>query len=173
MKALILLSEIEAAFKARPRPESVVRSDAPDTDEYDDARFFAGKTWESVRCADFRQHPAAFSGFSPDALCYYLQSILHCTVKEEESSMNAVDTLVYMLDRGNSPSSWEDFFIERWCSLGSDECRVIQAWLIWLQEVDPMAFSDSELTRAVDTLELLVHRSSATPIAQGSRSRPL
>lgn len=73
-----LLIFIAEAFKARPIPKFIVESESPDTDVYQDARHFAGKTWEQLTCAELQKYHAAINGFSPEAFCYFFAGNLFC-----------------------------------------------------------------------------------------------
>ena len=156
---------IDVAFSHRTTPCEVIKPGAPKTDEYQDASAFLGKNWRTLRCHDFELYPAAVSGFSPEAFCYYLPGILTSSLVEMRPDLDAGSALIYMLDRGNGPVSWDEFFIERWCSLNEEECRAVQQWVLWLAEKDPGGFISTALDRAFDTLEILANRKQATPLA--------
>lgn len=166
-----LLAAIRSAFSHRRKPESAVRDGAPNTDEYQDAATFNGKDWELVSCGDLENYPAAVSGFSAEAFCYYLPGILSAGLREGRADLLVNSALVYMLDRGNGPSSWDDFFIEHWGSLNKAECDATQRWLLWLSESEPPEFNDDELARAFDTLNVLSNKENAIPIASRRPSR--
>jgi len=166
-----LLAFIRSAYSRRHKPECAVRIGAPNTDEYQDAAVFSGKDWELVSCDDLENYPAAVSGFSPEAFCYYLLGILSVGLREGRVDLLVNSALVYMLDRGNGPSSWDDFFVERWGSLSKQECEAVQRWLLWLSESEPPEFNDDEIARALDTLNVLSNREHAIPIATRGRSK--
>lgn len=160
-----LLTAIRSAFLHRRKPESAIRADAPNTDEYQDATAFNGRDWELISCGDLENYPAAVSGFSAEAFCYYLPGILSAGLREGRADLLVNSALIYMLDRGNGPSSWDDFFVERWGSLTKAECDAVQRWLLWLSESEPPEFNDDELARAFDTLNVISNREHAIPIA--------
>lgn len=162
MQSLLL---IENAFSGRIKPAAVIRADAPDTDEYQDASKFLGIEWNLITCSDLERWPAAISGFTPEAFIYYLPAILSASIREDRPNLIANDAVINMLDRSNSASTWDIFFIERWCRLTKDECDATQHWIMWLSEFHPNAFNDSELSRSMDTLELIANSEGAIPIA--------
>lgn len=172
MNEPILLELIENAFLHRLKPKEIVRADAPLTDVYQDAATFHNKEWQSIECEELDKYPAALSGFTPEAFCYFLPGVFSAGIREKRVDLYANSILISMLDRGNGPSSWDDFFIERWCSLNSAECSAVQHWVMWLSSVDPPEFTDSELSRAFDTLEILANNSIAVPIASHSPRIP-
>ncbi len=159
------LSSIREAFAHRSLPMLVVRSDAPDTDEYDDARHFQGRTWESLTCAELDAHQDAMFGFSPEAFCYFLPGVLSAGIRENRPDLLVNTSLVMTLDRSNTPTSWDDFFAKRWPSLTAQECLAVQDWLLWLTEAHPHSVPESSLGRAFDTMQLLVDSATATPLA--------
>lgn len=160
-----ILLKIQSAFSERTLPSLVIPTDVPPTDIYQDADNFLGKKWDSISCEELEKNPAATSGFTPQAFCYYLPGIMSASIRERRPDLIANAALVYMLDRSNTPSSWDNFFIERWGALNCAECRAVQLWILWLADANPAEFTDSELSRSFDTLEILSHRGTATPIA--------
>ena len=160
-----LLALIEEAFAFRQAPLVVVKDHHPPTDEYEDAKAFQGKQWQEITCADLDQHFAAVHGFSPAAFCYFLPGIFSAGIREGRPDLLVNDSLVTTLDRGNAPSSWDDFFKARWPMLSSKECEATQNWLLWLAEADPPVISDASLSRAYDTLAVLANKDQATPLA--------
>jgi hypothetical protein len=75
------------------------------------------------------------------------------------------------LDRSNTPSSWDDFFLERWPTLTPEECEATQRWLLWLADFDPPPIADASLSRAFDTVNLLASQKGATPLAMWTHKR--
>lgn len=108
----------------------------------------------------------AVIGFSPSAFCYFLPGILSAGIKEDRPNLLVNDTLVSMLDRGNSSASWDNFFAARWPMLSPQECEVVQRWILWLEQAVPPVIDEIALTRAFDTLDLLSKQNFATPIAK-------
>lgn len=160
-----LLNNIREAFAHRSRPAAVVREDAPDTDEYDDAKHFLGRSWDSLTCSELDAHQDAFAGFTPEAFCYYLPGILTAGIREERPDLLATSSIVMTLDRSNVPSSWDEFFLKRWPLLTANECLAVQQWLLWLADANPSVALEPSLGRAFDTMQLLINSAGATPIA--------
>lgn len=160
-----ILDEISEAFSQRSLPAQVIPSEAADTEEYTDAEFFRGRHWESVTCSEWESHPAAVFGFSPEAFCYFLPSVFVAGIRENRPELLVNSSLVMTLDRSNAPSSWDNFFVKRWPTLSGGECRVVQSWLLWLADVVPPVVEDQSLSRAFDTIELLLNQANAIPIA--------
>jgi len=156
-EAMSLASKISEAFSSRTRPEAVIESHAPGTDEYSDAQAFAGREWRELSEDDWREHSAAIFGLSPEAFRYYLPSILHLSVSSNHVDMLGIDALIGMLDRSNTPSSWDQFFRERWTGFTPAEYQVLQEWLIWLSSEPGMKFASQRLGRASDTVSILAN----------------
>ncbi len=169
MDIVVLLKKFERAFSWRAVPMHAVEAQHQDTDIYEDAAKFNGRKWQSLTCDEIEDSPAATSGFSPEAFCYYLPGICSAGIRESRPDLLANTSLIYMLDRSNTPSSWDSFFLERWPSLTRDEFLAVQAWILWLSESVPQEFSDSEVSRAFDTIGVLLSAGGATPIARGRR----
>jgi hypothetical protein len=160
-----ILHKIRSAFSGRPLPSRVIPANASPTDIYQDAEHFLGQRWDEVSSEQLDRYPAAVYGFAAQAFCYYLAGIMSASIRERRPDLLVNSALVYMIDRSNIRSSWDDFFVERWCALSSEECGAVQCWILWLAEASPAEFTDSELSRAFDTLDLLSHLHVATPLA--------
>ena len=163
------LNFIETAFAARGPPERVRDMSRPADDIYADADAFAGMHWRDVTCAMLDKHYDAIYGFSPPAFCYFLPGIYTAGIRERRPDLLVNQGLIMTLDRGNTPASWDEFFRERWPSLTPQECEATQRWILWLAEFDPAPITDTSLSRAYDTMDLLAHQTGATPIAAWSR----
>lgn len=162
---MIEIEEIRDAFSHRERPSVITIPGHSLTTEYEDADAFQGKAWIDVRCSDLDKHMDAVHGFSPQAFCYFLPGIYCAGIGEQRPDLLVNQALIGMLDRGNSPTSWDDFFSSRWPLLSRKECKASQSWVLWLADAAPSCFSDASLSRAFDTLELLSNSASAVPIA--------
>jgi len=158
-----LLTIIAEAFEGRVMPESVIEAGSPNTDNYEDAQKFAGKTWQQITCAEIQKYYDAIFGFSPEAFRYFLPGIYSAGIRENMPNLITNSALVGCLDRGNAPNSWDDFFAERWPQLTPKECEATQKWLLWLS--DSGGHEDIALSRAFDTLNILANQKGATPIA--------
>jgi hypothetical protein len=167
-----LLAFIEDAFSARQKPKSVVRSGgrALDEDE-EDALAFADKTWQEVTCTDLAKHTSAVFHFTPEAFCYFLPGIYSAGIRESRANLLVNDALIGCLDRSNMPNSWDDFFAQRWPKLNVKECEATIHWLLWLAEFEGSSFGDARLSRSFDTVNLLIARHGATPLAGWSGKR--
>lgn len=101
-----LLEDIEHAFGKRQRPVSVVDSSSALSELMEDALAFRDIEWRQVTCEMLEKYFDGVIGFSPPAFCYFLPGILSAGVKENRPDLLVNDTLVSMLDRGNSSASW-------------------------------------------------------------------
>ena len=158
----MLLNLIENAFLERAQPLTTTILTAPKDDMYDDAKAFEGKMWQDVTCRDFEDHMSAPIAFNPEAFCYYLPGIFSATVRENQPSMIAVDSILGTLDF-SSPEHLDNFFYERWPKLTLEECEATQHWLLWLASTDPQNNMDvpyprahNPVSRAFDTLNYLI-----------------
>jgi hypothetical protein len=79
--------------------------------------------------------------------------------------MTVNDSLIQMLDRSNMPSSWDDFFLERWPRLDAAECEATQRWILWLVAANPPVIAEHSLSRAFDTINLIANQATAFPMA--------
>lgn len=163
-----LIEKIEKAFSHRKSPRDVVEEGHPQTDIYESASHFSGLSWRDITCDLLDQHHDAIFGFNPDAFCYYLPGIYIAGIKENRGDLLIYSTLVNMLDRSNTPNSWDDFFIERWAALTDKECQASQEWLVWLSAIESIFYYGNELSRAFDTLEIICTKQRAVPLAKGS-----
>ncbi|GGX96908.1 hypothetical protein [Pseudoduganella dura] len=152
------MTEIAVAFSSRTVPANVVPSTHAATFEYDEASYFIGRNWQSITYEEWHIHSDSIYAFTPLAFCYFLPSILSAVVKENNSDLLVVAALINMLDRSPDVDLWDDFFTDRWTLLTVAECRVVQLWILWLAE--QQEYDDDTLTRAYETLEMLVLRCS-------------
>jgi hypothetical protein len=164
-----LLQIIETAFAHRCRPEHVIDALAGITEITADALAFQPIDWKEVNVALLEKHPDSVFGFSPAAFCYFLPGILSVGIRENRPDLLVNYSLITMLDRGNAPESWDDFFRARWPQLTPAECEATQGWILWLEEFEPPPMEDIVLTRAYDTLEILSNQAMAEPLAGRTR----
>lgn len=122
---------------------------------------FWGKPWSSLTGSQLETHFEAIFWLTPEAFCYYLPGIFTAGIRENKPSLIVNHSLVGMLDRSPDPLSWDDFFLARWPQLTAGECEATQAWLLWLSSVGDTSYSESSLSRAFDTLDLLRGRTGA------------
>jgi hypothetical protein len=160
-----IIETIQRAFAHRGLPPLVVMPEEPPSEMYDDACHFQGRTWSSLTCDELNEHQDAVFGFTPEAFCYYLPGIIAAGIRENRPHLLINASLVTMLDRSNTPNSWDDFFAMRWPSLSVQECMAVDSWLRWLAELSPPVFAAHSIDRALGTLKLLIDRGKATPIA--------
>jgi hypothetical protein len=141
-----LLEFIADAFANRPVPHSVVTEDHPPSEIYDDALAFQGKHWQDITCSDLTRYTDAPFGFTPEAFCYFLPGIYSAGIRENQPDLLVNSSLIMCLDRSNTPSSWDDFFIVRWPTLNTKECEATQRWLLWLADFQPPVIADTSLS---------------------------
>lgn len=160
-----VLTFIEEAFGHRPHPVRVVSRGHPPTEIYADAEAFAGKDWREITCQTLDSYPDAIFGLLPEAFCYFLPGMFSAGIREARPDLLVYDSLMMMLDRGNAPASWDDFFLARWPKLTRTECEATQKWILWLSDFDPPPIEGVVLSRAYDTMDLLARQSAGVPIA--------
>lgn len=163
-----LQNEIFAAFSARSKPDRVLNCSEcnAQSEDYEDALFFEGKSNREIKCKDFDHHPDCFFGFSPGAFLYYLPCLFACSIEEARPDLLTIHSIVSMLDRGNAPNTWDSFFAARWPLMTADECEAAQKWLIWLSGFKDISIGEESVSRAFDTLALIAQQSQAYPIAK-------
>lgn len=163
-----LSDEIFSAFSSRERPSAVLNDSmvGAESEDYDDAAFFTGKTNREIRSEDLENHPDCVFGFSPQAFLYYLPSIFSCAVEDDRPDLLVIHSLVSMLDRSNRPSTWDNFFSSRWPCLNNMECEATLKWLVWLSRFSNLSIENNSLTRAFDTITLIQEQALAYPIAK-------
>lgn len=167
-----LLAQIEEAFRERQLPAEVARVESCASEIGSDATYFANHNWRNISGEELERRPDCVFGFSAEAFCYFLPGIFCAAVREDKPELIVNTFLITMLDRANIPSSWDDFFLNRWGRLSINECLAAQAWVMWLADRDSPVIAPSSLERSFDTLELLTIRFSAVPLAQMSRRPP-
>jgi hypothetical protein len=154
--ALNILNAIQRAFAGRSRPATLTDSHELTLMELAELESFSRLNWDQVTCADWEKYFDVVNWFSPDAFCYYLPGICGATIAENEPNLIVVSSILSMLDRSPKPEWWDDYFIARWTHLTEQECRAIQEWILWLSAFDAFSYSDDSLTRALQTLDLLI-----------------
>ena len=146
---------ITEAFAARPRPDPVVVVGHPETNEYLEALQFRNYDCTVTTCDLWSKFSDAIYGFCPQAFCYYLPGMLRSQLVEDRPDLLINSSVIAMLDRSDSVEYWDSFFIERWPLLTRQECLAVQEWVLWLSFKQTGIFSESSLTRAYETLEIL------------------
>jgi hypothetical protein len=152
---------IEEAFSHRRMPLLFVVPEQLADHEYDDVMSFWGRPWSSVTALQLEKHFDAIFWFTPEAFCYYLPGIFSAGINENKPWLIVNHSLVNILDRSPDPALWDEFFLTRWSQLTGKECEVAQEWILWLASFDEGSYSESSLSRAFDTLELLRQRAKA------------
>ncbi len=156
-----LENRIEQAFSNRVRPERVVTSDYPDdvllSDSlYSDSLYFDKRDWRTLTADELERYFEAIFGFTPLAFCYFLPGILCASIREERPDLIVNDSLIHQLDRSPDISNWDTFFLQRWTLLTPVECAAVQEWILWLTKYDNHPVAQVSLTRAYETLALLI-----------------
>ncbi len=152
------IEKIEAAFVHRAPPTVMSDSKQLADFEYEEVMSFGGMRWQDVTFEQVERNSDAVFWFSPEAFCYYVPGILSASLKENRWDANAYDSIIGMLDRSPEPDYWDDFFHPRWTRLTVPEVDAVDAWIHWLELVQPDAFHGNSYERAHDTLALLVDR---------------
>lgn len=149
-----LVSQISTAFSARVSPATVIPPSHPTTHEYIEALHFQGRDWREITCDEWASYSDAIYAFSPSAFCYFLPGMLSSQVREQRADLLITSALLNMLDRSPNMDTWDDFFVERWPLLTTEECRAVQQWILWLAN-QSIGFDDDTLMRSYETLEIL------------------
>jgi hypothetical protein len=155
-KPMTIVSEIQYAFQGRAMPRQVVLGDSPRTSEYLEALNFQGTSWEMMDSDFLVKNSDALYAFTPEAFCYYLSAFLSHGFKHQQAPPIYMDAILGMLDRSPNPDLWDDSFRRRWSILRTNECRVVEKWLLALSECPEGIFDLLTLDRAFDTLQLLM-----------------
>jgi hypothetical protein len=150
-------SFIREAFRDREMPIALLLPEQLAKHEFADLATFIGKPWSAVTADQLERHYEAIYWFSPDAFCYYLPGIFCAGINEDRPELIVNHAIVGMLDRSPDPTGWDDFFLARWPLLTPNECEATQQWILWLSSCGA-SFSDSSLSRAYETCELLKQR---------------
>ena len=156
---------IEQAFGSRIRPRHIRDATKASDEIYSDADIFKELDWRDVTCDLLERHRDAIYGFLPEAFCYFLPGIYTVGIQEGRPELLVNHGLIAMLDRGNAPGSWDEFFRQRWRNLTSSECEATQRWILWLAAFNPGPIADASLSRAYDIIDLLANQGGASPIA--------
>jgi len=136
-------------------PEYIVKH------EYEDLIAFLGKDWSSMTGDQLEKYFEAIFWFTPEAFCYYLPGIFSAGINDDIPELIVNHSVVEMLDRSQDYEMWDEFFLERWPLLSTQECEAAQEWILWLSSCGETSFSDNSLSRSFDTLELLKTRQAA------------
>jgi hypothetical protein len=160
-----LREKIEKAFAHRQMPTEVVEPEEflQFDSDVEEALWFAGRDWHEITCEDWRSHNCAVTFLSPEALAYYLPSLLTLTVENPKEYPDlAVDSLINELDRTPCVDGWDDHFRSRFLGLRPEEYDVMKAWLLFMCEnftnysCGAAASGPGEtFGRAFDTIDLL------------------
>lgn len=126
-------------------------------------------TGVSYRAPLYRFKPAQCLASHRKHFAISYQGILAAGIRENQPDLLFNDHLFMMIDRGNAPESWDDFFRARWPTLTAAECQATPKWILWLSDFEPPPIEDVFLSRAFDTMDLLAHQSRAIPMAGKAR----
>jgi hypothetical protein len=160
---MILDEKIERVFSFRPKPAQVRLADEVIQldDDVEDALWFSGRDWHEITWQDWQQHSSAIYFFDPEAFFYYLPSVLTLSARNPSDSLNAADSLIYMLDCSPDPEGWPEG-MHRFLELNPTELDVLKEWLLQLCEYAPYkgwgitgSGPGDRFGRAFDTLDLL------------------
>jgi len=144
---------LEDAFGHRLKPDRVTERSESDPD-YADAMAFCGLDWREVGKVKWREHSWAYSSFTPDAWAFYLPSLLLTAPQLGDNNL-AFSALVSDLDRSPVREYWDEFFLPRFGSLSSLECKALQACIFQPHLLDD--FDEVSRSRLKGTIELLIN----------------
>lgn len=139
----------------RARPRVLTDSVELSPNEYESLSFIGALSSEKVTSENWERYSDVISWLSPEAFCYYLPGILEASIKDDKPTLIVVESIIAMLDRSPTPEWWDRFFLDRWILFTKKEFNVIQEWIVWLSSIDPPAFDDDSLIRALHTIDLL------------------
>jgi len=159
-----LAEKIEEAFAARPKPAHVrlgVEVLQLDSDA-EEALWFSSRDWHELTWQDWQRHSSAIFFFAPEALAYYLPSVLLLSAENQSDSLAAADSIISQLDRTPDAEGWTEGFASQFLGLHPGELDVLKEWLLHVCEYVPykrwgIAASGPGDTfgRAYDTVDLL------------------
>ena len=153
-----LLCNIELAFKNRTKPKLFLLDNQIAEHEYQDIKDLINKHWSEIDCLWLEKHFEFINWLTPEAFCYYLPGILSASIKQREPELIVNHSIIQLLDRTLDINSWDEFFEKRFSMLNIEENKVVQEWLLWLSSFNEISISDSSLSRAFDTLDLLINQ---------------
>lgn len=150
------IDKIGKAFSERKFPEVICHPEKLSDDEYREATAFAVSHWLNLDTDILESYYEAIFWLTPEAFCYYLPGILKAGMEDGIPDLLINHALINMLDRSPVIEYWDDFFRERWLKLNKEELSVISEWILWLTSFEKTGYDDISLTRAFDTIELLM-----------------
>lgn len=153
-----LLADILLTFSHRVMPtEIVVDKSKLSDDEFEDVFHFKDKKWEDYTTNELEIYSDAIYLISPKYFCYFLPGVLYSSVKENETNLIVIHTIISMLDRSPTPETWDNIFLERWTLLTNKEYLIVQEWMLWLSNSGSSPFIyDNSCLRVIESLELLM-----------------
>jgi uncharacterized protein DUF6714 len=160
-----LTDKIERAFSSRPMPAQVRVADGVlqlDSD-VEEALWFSGRDWRELKWQDWQEHSCAIFFFDPEALAYYLPSVLLLSAQNPNDSLMAADSLINELDRSPNLEDWTEGLVSRFLELNRAELDVLKEWLLQVCEYAPYrrwgiaaCGAGDTFGRAFDTVDLLL-----------------
>lgn len=152
------LNIIQSAFKNRSKPRLFVLSKQIAEHEYADIMELSDRHWSTINCSWLEKHFEFIYWLKPESFCYYLPGIFCASIKENMPELIVNHSIIEILDRSSDPSFWDDFFNDRFSRLDIEECKALQEWILWLSSFNKISISDSSLSRAFDTVDLLMEK---------------
>lgn len=152
-----LVRRIEAAFSARQAPDAVLNikpgQDWFDSDEKD-TLWFHQREWRSISIEEWDRRHFALSFFTPEALAYYLPSIMLHSILAPGECLTAVSSVIYTLSSNSDSSKALNI---RYMVLNREERSVLKEWILMLFDNPAYGYRENagELLRAVATLDSL------------------
>jgi hypothetical protein len=149
-----LRQQIIKAFEHRALPTRLIVYDFAITFEYEEALWFSGRSWQEIRWQDWQEYSCALYAFTPEAFVYYLPSVLSSALDKPDEWLDAVDSLLCLLDRNQEPQNWDDFMTERLVGLEEGEYKVLKDWIFFISESN-MYYDEEAMLRCYQTLDLI------------------
>jgi hypothetical protein len=166
-----LVEVIEEAFKGRVMPDVVTTSDCSDPADSDieDTLWFVGRNWREVSWNDWNEHDVSLSFFTRDALAYWIPSVLLLSLGRTGEYLPSAGYLIRAFGArywAPSPNHWTISFRERFVGLRSEEYEAIEAWLMFMSNMEiyrkylnTKPRSGDVFERAIETVRLALRES--------------
>ncbi len=157
-----LISLIEKAFVARPRPKHLYFKDPTQPKQISDsdlADIIALDTldWSVVDIRTLDRLGGASGFLTPDAFCYFLPKIMVATLRLNAADSSIVSFIFWSL--AHRVEKIEDLMesASRLSGLDANELNALKLWLWWVLEESDTE-DDHQIGHAIDVVDLFINR---------------
>lgn len=130
--------------------------DSKDSETREEVGLFVGRKWTELDPSFWRQSPSSSSFLAPRAWCYYLPSLMLCSLEDHEKSAAAVENFLVDLvtRRGFEDGLAQDVELIK---LGLLKLLVILGWISWLHQTGE--YDEKYVTQALEKIARFVNES--------------